>query len=149
MLLGEACWYLGVCSVFVLLAHRGHQEHHARERVRGLWFMVSHLSDYWATVLTFFRYFCSRKQMPQHPTLGAFKRAMTYSFGSICFGSLIVSVVQLLKQIASIAQQSEATDGNFLACFLWAVANCILGIVLWLIEYFNVRASLVHRQLLH
>ncbi|KAF8252961.1 DUF580-domain-containing protein [Wilcoxina mikolae CBS 423.85] len=82
-------------------------------------------------------YFCARSQMPSHPTLGAFKRAMTYSFGSICFGSLIVSIIQLLKQAASIAQQDEAMDGNLVACCLWAVANCILSIILWLIEYFN------------
>jgi len=84
------------------------------------------------------RYFCSRSQMPSHPTLGAFKRAMTNSFGSICFGSLVVSIIQLLKQAASIAQQSEAMDGNIVACCVWAVANCILSLVLWLIEYFNV-----------
>lgn len=88
------------------------------------------------------RYFCSRTQMPSHPTLGAFKRAMTYSFGSICFGSLVVSIIQLLKQGASIAQQSEAMDGNIVMCCVWAVANCILGLVLWLIEYFNVSKCL-------
>jgi len=82
-------------------------------------------------------YFCARSRMPSHPTLGAFKRAMTYSFGSICFGSLIVSIIQLLKQAASIAQQDEAIEGNLIACCLWAIANCILSFILWLIEYFN------------
>jgi hypothetical protein len=76
--------------------------------------------------------------MPSHPTLGAFKRAMTYSFGSVCFGSLIVSIIQLLKQACSIAQQNEAMDGNIFSCILWAIANCILSLVLWLVEYFNV-----------
>jgi hypothetical protein len=79
--------------------------------------------------------------MPSHPTLGAFKRAMTYSFGSICFGSLIVSIIQLLKQAANIAQQSEATDGNIIACCLWACAGCILSLLQWVIEYFNVNDS--------
>lgn len=82
-------------------------------------------------------YFCSGSRMPSHPTLGAFKRAMTYSFGSICFGSLIVSIIQLLKQAANIAQQSEATDGNIIACCLWACAGCILSLLQWVIEYFN------------
>ena len=109
--------------------------------VRSAWSscIVPHLADK-------DRYFCSRSQMPSHPTLGAFKRAMTYSFGSICFGSLIVSIIQLLKQAASIAQQSEAMDGNLVACCLWAVANCILGLVLWLIEYFNVSVYQLNRE---
>ncbi|GMM32612.1 Pns1 protein [Martiniozyma asiatica (nom. inval.)] len=33
---------------------------------------------------------------PRNPALGAFKRATTYCFGSICFGSLIVSFVSTL-----------------------------------------------------
>lgn len=95
----------------------------------------------WSMILNPSRYFCARSRMPSHPTLGAFKRAMTYSFGSICFGSLIVSIIQLLKQAASIAQQDEAIEGNLIACCLWAIANCILSFILWLIEYFNVSWS--------
>jgi predicted transporter len=73
--------------------------------------------------------------MPKHPTLGAFKRSMTYSFGSICFGSLIVSIIQLLKQAASLAQaQTDSIVGTIIVCFV----QIIIAIAQWLAEFFNV-----------
>jgi hypothetical protein len=44
-------------------------------------------------------YFLPAHQMPASPTAGALKRACTTSFGSICLGSLLVAVVQALKQL--------------------------------------------------
>lgn len=73
--------------------------------------------------------------MPKHPTLGAFKRSMTYSFGSICFGSLLVSIIQLLKQAASLAQsQTDGIIGTIIIC----IVQIIIGIAQWLAEFFNV-----------
>jgi hypothetical protein len=45
-------------------------------------------------------YFCANKPggFPKGATRGAFKRSMTYSFGSISFGSLIVAIIQFLRQ---------------------------------------------------
>jgi hypothetical protein len=86
------------------------------------------------------RYFCSRTQMPRHPTLGAFKRAMTYSFGSICLGSLIVSIIQLMREAASIISQNQAMEGDIISCILWGIVSCILGLLQWLTEFFNVSA---------
>src|ERR1700760_4040185 len=37
-------------------------------------------------------YFCSQN-FPKAATRGAFRRAMTYSFGSISFGSLVVTII--------------------------------------------------------
>jgi hypothetical protein len=45
--------------------------------------------------------------MPRHPTLRALIRACTISFGSICVGSLFVSIVQTLHAIVSDWQQAE------------------------------------------
>ena len=56
---------------------------------------------------------------------------MTTSFGSICFGSLIVAIVQALKALAQ--QARENGDAGILAC----IAECILGCLQALIEYFN------------
>lgn len=69
--------------------------------------------------------------------MGAFKRAMTYSFGSICFGSLLVSIIQLLKQAASIAQQDAAMDGNIGMTVLFCCLGCLIGLLEWLITFFN------------
>ena len=46
-------------------------------------------------------YFGPREQglMPKHPTLSALGRASTLSLGSIAFGSLIVTLLELLRHI--------------------------------------------------
>ncbi|TDH73303.1 hypothetical protein CCR75_007716 [Bremia lactucae] len=62
-------------------------------------------------------------------TAASLKRATTTSFGSICFGSLIVAFLQALRALAENGRQ----DGSALACF----AECILGCLQSLMEYFN------------
>ncbi|VEU23941.1 DEKNAAC105186 [Brettanomyces naardenensis] len=50
-------------------------------------------------------YFFSKTALrPRSPAWGAFKRGVTYCFGSICFGSLIVSLVKILRQILASLQ---------------------------------------------
>lgn len=56
---------------------------------------------------------------------------MTTSFGSICFGSLIVAIIQALRQLAHQARQNG--DAGILAC----IAECILGCLESIAEYFN------------
>lgn len=63
--------------------------------------------------------------------LDSFRRASTYSFGSICLGSLLVAVVQALRMMAHQARQNE--DAQLLACLLECILACIQDIV----EYFN------------
>ena len=61
---------------------------------------------------------------PQHPpqgaTRGALKRSLTYSFGSICLGSLVVAIINFLRQLCSAARRGEAADGNIVVCLPWA-----------------------------
>lgn len=57
-------------------------------------------------------------------------RAMTFSFGSICFGSLLVAIIQAIKSL--IHQMREQGDG-IVAC----LAECLLGCIESLVEYFN------------
>lgn len=61
----------------------------------------------------------------------SFCRASTYSFGSICMGSLLVAVVRALRMMARQARQNE--DAQLLACVLECILACIEDIV----EYFN------------
>ena len=56
---------------------------------------------------------------------------MTTSFGSICFGSLIVAIIQALKSLAQSARENG--DAGILAC----IAECILGCIQAIVEYFN------------
>lgn len=84
-------------------------------------------------------YFCSQKPggMPSRVTRGAFRRAITYSFGSISLGSLFVSIVQLLRQAVSLAQQAEAQQGNILGSILFCILGCFVTILDWVVHYIN------------
>lgn len=55
-------------------------------------------------------------------------RAMTTSFGSICFGSLLIAIVQALEALVRQSQREDRDAGeeNALMCFLRCCALCIL-----------------------
>ncbi len=79
----------------------------------------------------------SDQGMPRHPAFGAFKRAITTSLGSICFGSLIVTFVQLLKQLLSALRQSSQNNGDMLTTFIFCCLECFVSLIDWLLEFFN------------
>lgn len=56
---------------------------------------------------------------------------MTTSFGSVCFGSLLVAIIQALQALANTARNEG--DAGILAC----IAECILSCLASLVEYFN------------
>jgi len=60
-------------------------------------------------------------------------RALTTSFGSICLGSLIVAILQALKEVLHNLRDNQDGAGAMLAC----CAECLLGIIEQLVEYFN------------
>jgi hypothetical protein len=67
------------------------------------------------------------------PTLSSLKRACTTSFGSICFGSLIIAILNTIKAIfQTIANSDDGACGFLAACFA-----CLLSYIEALVEYFN------------
>lgn len=74
---------------------------------------------------------------PKHPALGAFKRAMTYCFGSICEGSLIVSLLQLLRAFIRILRSNALGDNEACAACGYLILDWIIGFIEWLVRYFN------------
>lgn len=64
-----------------------------------------------------------------HPVFGSFKRAMTYSFGSICFGSLIVSLITFIRFLLKSLSDERSIIGS--------IVDCILSIIEDLVRYFN------------
>ncbi|MCJ1345439.1 putative choline transporter, neither null mutation nor overexpression affects choline transport [Peltigera leucophlebia] len=84
-------------------------------------------------------FFCSGKPggMPSGATRGAFRRAMTYSFGSISLGSLVVALINMLRQAVSIAQQQEAQSGNMVASIAFCILGCFIGILEWAVQFIN------------
>jgi hypothetical protein len=67
-----------------------------------------------------------------------FCQAISYSFGSICFGSLLVEPVRLLRQLSLFVRppQDEYVHAGFLECFSW-VQQCITDCVDNLASYFT------------
>ncbi|KAJ3748726.1 DUF580-domain-containing protein [Lentinula detonsa] len=76
-------------------------------------------------------------EMPNHPTLSAFGRASTLSLGSIAFGSLIVTLLELLKMILHAVQNSANADGHPIEACLACCAACFVGCIESAVEYFN------------
>ncbi|MCJ1292126.1 putative choline transporter, neither null mutation nor overexpression affects choline transport [Xylographa carneopallida] len=84
-------------------------------------------------------YFCSGKPggMPSGATRGAFRRAITYSFGSIAEGSLVVALINMLRQACSIAQQQEGAQGNVVGAIVFCCLGCIIGLLDWAVQFIN------------
>lgn len=78
-------------------------------------------------------YFVGSGSMPRNPTWASFRRAVTTSFGSICFGSLLVAMIKLIRYIA---ESQRNHDHPFVSCII----DCILGCLERLLEYFNTYA---------
>lgn len=65
----------------------------------------------------------------KHPVWGSLKRALTTSFGSICFGSLLIAIINLVRYFLSIARAN--TDNaclSFLICIIQCIVNCAAGL---------------------
>lgn len=76
-------------------------------------------------------------EMPKHPTISAFGRASSLSLGSIAFGSLIVTLLELLRMLLQAAQNNANADGHPVEAILACCAACFVGIIESMVEYFN------------
>jgi len=63
---------------------------------------------------------------------GGVTRACTTSFGSICFGSLIVAFIQALRALVN-----EARSNNDINPIVACIVECLLACLEGIIEYFN------------
>lgn len=77
------------------------------------------------------------QQNPQAVVSGSFYRASTTSFGSICFGSLLVAIIQAMRTMAQMLEhKSREESRGGLACVA-CLLNCILGCLQDVMEYIN------------
>jgi len=76
----------------------------------------------------------------KNPTVKSFKRAITTSFGSICFGSLIIAIIQTLEALARQVKNEAADDQNVALAIIACCIECILSLIGDMVEYFNVYA---------
>ena len=64
---------------------------------------------------------------------GAGLTIVVSSFGSICFGSLIVAIIQTLRHLQNQLRHSDDDSMKLIGCII----QCILACIEDLIEYFN------------
>jgi len=72
-----------------------------------------------------------------NPTLGALKRACTTSFGSICFGSLIVAILQAMRAMLRQARRQAHGSANLAAQCCLCFAECFLSAIERAIAFMN------------
>lgn len=65
------------------------------------------------------------------------KVALTTSFGSICFGTLIVAAIQAVQALLRSARTALQEDGNIVGCIVMLILECIVSVIGDLMEYFN------------
>lgn len=63
------------------------------------------------------------------PIWGSLKRALTTSFGSICFGALLIAIVNLIRYFLSIARaNADNACLAFFICIIQCIVNCAAGL---------------------
>lgn len=63
-------------------------------------------------------------------------RSTIYSFGSICLGSLLVAILQVLQVIVRSARSNNG-DGNGANSILWCLLQCLVDLLERVMEYIN------------
>jgi hypothetical protein len=85
--------------------------------------LVPVILEIWSDVRPFISILSlSHSWQPKHPTISAFVRASTLSLGSIAFGSLIVTLLDLLRLVLNAIQQGAADDGQRMHIFLLSIS---------------------------
>jgi hypothetical protein len=109
-----------------------------------MWIVLLMLCFFWAcqvfsnVIHTTVAGFIGRWYFNEHmeePIKHSFGHASTYLFGSICFGSLIVALIQTLRWIADQARDENAD--NPVAAVAHCIADCILSCVEEIAKLYN------------
>lgn len=77
----------------------------------------------------------SPQGMSKSPTIESFKRACTTSIGSICFGSLIIAIIQTMRAIANMARSDSDGIMQFIGCLFDCILACLQGIAEFVNKY--------------
>lgn len=77
------------------------------------------------------------QSFPKGATRGSVKRILTRSFGSISLGSLVVAIINALRQLCSIAQHQAADNNNIVATIVVCIVGCLLSILEWAVQFVN------------
>jgi hypothetical protein len=48
-----------------------------------------------------------------------------------------VAIINFLRQLASVAKQQAASEGNLIGTILFCVVGCLIGILDWAVQFLN------------
>lgn len=70
---------------------------------------------------------------------GSLFRSLTYSFGSICLGSLLQAIVSVLRYLVESARQQRESGNQQDACgsLIWSILECLTRCFEDVLDYFN------------
>lgn len=68
---------------------------------------------------------------------GVLKRCLMYSFGSISLGSLVVVIINFLRQLVFVVRVQVLLDGDILGMILWCIVGCFIGLLDWVVQFLN------------
>ena len=75
-------------------------------------------------------YYFLADNMPASPTIASIKRGLTTSFGSVCLGALLITIVQTIRTLIRIARNnSDNMAMYFLLCCLECIVSCLEGLL--------------------
>ncbi|CAE8646366.1 unnamed protein product [Polarella glacialis] len=67
----------------------------------------------------------------------SFKVALTTSFGSICFGALLVAAMRAWEAFLCQARKQAQQEGNTACCLLLMAVECVVSCIGDILEYFS------------
>ncbi|KAG6038174.1 putative choline transporter, neither null mutation nor overexpression affects choline transport [Claviceps citrina] len=85
-------------------------------------------------------YFSPAGQFPKGATRGSAKRALTYSFGSISLGSLVIAIIQFLRRLCSVASSEARNQGGVVGLalsLLFCILGCLVSLLEWVVQFIN------------
>lgn len=71
------------------------------------------------------------------PVSASFKFSITYAFGSICLGSLIVAILKTFRLIVRMIATTETANDNEICRFINYSCICVLLVIENALQYFN------------
>lgn len=71
--------------------------------------------------------------MASSPTLNSAKRALTTSFGSICFGSLIITIITIIRVLVETCECSD----NIVCSMIRAILLCLISFIEDIIKFIS------------
>jgi len=73
---------------------------------------------------------------------GSLRNALGPSFGTICFGSFVLTMVELAKQATERMRRDEDNRGNVLVCLLSSCLECLYAIIEYISKFATLQAAM-------